>query len=72
MHFASQTSTAGCSFMAHKRRPILVELRQAARPNSEATRLDDRDELSAARGVVNGVVLGAGICLIGLLVWFLI
>ena len=45
--------------MAHIRRPILVGLRQAARPNSEATRLADpaneRDELSAARGVVNGV-----------------
>jgi hypothetical protein len=48
--------------------------RQAARPNSEATRLadpaDERDELSAARGVVNGVVLGATLwSLIGLLVW---
>jgi hypothetical protein len=61
--------------MAHIRRPILVGLRQAERPNSEPTRLndpaDERDELSAARGVVNGVVLGAGIwSLIGLLVWF--
>ena len=63
--------------MAHIRRPILAGLRQDARANSEATRLDDRaderDELSAARGVVNGVVLGAGIWgLIGLLVWFLV
>jgi len=61
--------------MAHIRRPILAGLRQAT--NSEATRIDDpadeRDELSAARGVVNGVALGTmAWSLIGLLVWFLV
>ena len=63
--------------MAHIRRPILAGLRQATLPNSEATRIDDpageRDELSAARGVVNGVALGTmAWSLIGLLVWFLV
>jgi len=63
--------------MAHIRRPILVGLQRAAPPNSEATRLadppDEREELSAARGVMNGIVLGAGVWgLIGLLVWFVV
>ena len=64
--------------MAHIRRPILAGQWQDSRPNSaEVPRLDDpadeRDELSAARGVVNGIVLGS-LCwsLIGLLVWLVV
>lgn len=49
--------------MAHIRRPIPAGLWQD----------EHDDELSAARGVANGIVLGAlGWSLIGLLVWFLV